>query len=153
MTNSALKQVADLPNRSISELKELWQKLFKSTPPPYNKLFLVKRLAYRIQELAFGGLPQTTERHLKSLAEGKENLPSPPSTTMRDCPVAGTRLVREWKGVEHCCTVLDDGFEYQGRKFGSLSAVANTITGTRWNGLIFFGIRRTGGAKQQKGEK
>ena len=56
-------------------------------------------------------------------------------------PIAGTRLIREWKGVEHCVTVLDDGYEYQGRPFKSLSAVARTITGTRWNGLLFFGLK------------
>jgi hypothetical protein len=56
-------------------------------------------------------------------------------------PIAGTRLIREWKGVEHCVTVLDDGYEYQGRPFKSLSAIARAITGTRWNGLLFFGLK------------
>ena len=59
----------------------------------------------------------------------------------RDRPIAGTRLVREWKGVEHCVTVREDGFEYQGRPYQSLSAVARAITGTRWNGLQFFGVK------------
>jgi hypothetical protein len=56
-------------------------------------------------------------------------------------PIAGTRLVREWKGVEQTVTVRDDGFEYQGRPYKSLSAVARQITGTRWNGLVFFGLK------------
>ena len=51
-----------------------------------------------------------------------------------DRPIAGTRLIREWQGVEHCATVLDDGFEYQGRRYKSLSAIARAVTGTRWNG-------------------
>ena len=55
--------------------------------------------------------------------------------------MTGTRLVREWDGVEHCVTVLADGFEYDGRSFRSLSAIARAITGTRWNGPLFFGLR------------
>ncbi len=58
-----------------------------------------------------------------------------------DRPIAGTRLVREWKGVEHTVTVRDDGFEYQGRPYKTLSSVARLITGTRWNGWIFFGLK------------
>lgn len=59
-------------------------------------------------------------------------------------PIAGTRLIREWKGVEHTVTVLDDGYDYQGRPYKSLSAIARAITGTRWNGWVFFGVRRSG---------
>ncbi|MBF0628729.1 MAG: DUF2924 domain-containing protein [Magnetococcales bacterium] len=64
-----------------------------------------------------------------------------------DNPLPGTRLIREWKGVEHCCVVLEEGFEYQGRKFKSLTAIANLITGTKWNGPLFWGVRRPGGQK------
>jgi hypothetical protein len=59
-------------------------------------------------------------------------------------PVAGTRLLREWQGVEHAVTVLTDGFEYDGRPYKSLSAIARAITGTRWNGWLFFGLRKQG---------
>ena len=62
-------------------------------------------------------------------------------------PIAGTKLIREWKGVEHTVTVLDDGYDYQGRRYQSLSAVARAIAGTRWNGLVFFGVRRSGVGK------
>jgi hypothetical protein len=58
-----------------------------------------------------------------------------------DRPIAGTRLIREWQGVEHTVTVRDDDLDYQGRPYRSLSAVARTITGTRWNGLVFFGLK------------
>jgi len=61
-------------------------------------------------------------------------------------PLAGTRLIREWQGVEHCVTVRDDGYEYQGRPYKSLSAVARAITGTRWNGWLFFGLKNRQGA-------
>ena len=56
-------------------------------------------------------------------------------------PIAGTRLIREWKGVEHCVTVRNDDFEYQGRPYQSISAIARAITGTRWNGFVFFGLK------------
>ncbi len=58
-----------------------------------------------------------------------------------DRPIAGTRLIREWQGVEHCVTVLPDGYEWQGRPYKSLSAAARAITGTSWNGLVFFGLK------------
>ena len=58
-----------------------------------------------------------------------------------DRPITGTRLIREWQGVEHTATVLADGYEYQGRPYRSLSAIARAITGTRWNGPAFFGLR------------
>ena len=64
-----------------------------------------------------------------------------------DRPMAGTRLIREWQGVEHTATVLDDGFEYQGRKYKSLSAIARAVTGTRWNGPLWFGLRNHRSAK------
>jgi hypothetical protein len=63
-----------------------------------------------------------------------------------DRPIAGTRLIREYQGVEHCVTVRDDGFEYQGRPYKSLSAIARAITRTRWNGLTFFGLKSWGSA-------
>jgi hypothetical protein len=64
---------------------------------------------------------------------------------MDDRPLAGTRLIREWQGVEHCVTVRDHDFEYHGRPFKSLSAIARAITGTRWNGWIFFGLKNQRG--------
>jgi hypothetical protein len=117
--------------------------LFGREPPPYNRRFLETRLAYRVQELAFGGLkPETVER-LEALAaqvEGK----AVPGRQLSERPIAGTRLIREWKGVEHCVTVRDADFEYQGRPYKSLSAIARAITGTRGNGLIFFGLKSQG---------
>lgn len=145
MSNEVLKRVAALPGMSTGELKKLWRELNRSDPPPYNRAFLVKRLAYRIQELALGGLSERTVRRLERLAD-EEEAPAQPKRPPGERLLPGTRLIREWKGVEHCCMVLDDGFEYQGRRFGSLSAVANFITGTRWNGLVFWGLKRQGGA-------
>lgn len=146
MTTSVLKEVAALPGLSTGDLKAKWRVLFDDDPPPYNKSFLVRRLAYRLQELAHGGLSETTRERLKKLANEEGTPPRQQVKTFQgDRPVNGTRLMREWKGVEHCVTVLEDGFDYEGRKFRSLSAVARAITGTRWNGKLFFGLKKNGG--------
>jgi hypothetical protein len=139
MADSVLAQLAALKAAPVAALKQKWRDLFEREPPPYNRRFLETRLAYRIQELAYGGLkPETVER-LDAIADELKGGKRRKYFDSR--PIAGTRLLREWKGVEHCVTVRDDDFEYQGRPFKSLSAIARAITGTRWNGLIFFGIK------------
>ena len=140
---NVIKQVAALPGMSIGELKKMWRKYHETEPPPFNRAFLVKRLAYQIQELAYGGLSEETEKQLKKLAD-EEHASQGNKRLATEKLLAGTRLVRDWKGKEYCCTVLEKGFEYQGRRFKSLSAVANFITGTRWNGFVFFGLKKQG---------
>ena len=146
MTDTVLARLAALKAAPTPELKRQWRDLFETEPPPYNRRFLESRLAYRIQELAYGGLkPETIER-LEALAEqfdGGDAIKRRIRTD--DRPIAGTRLIREWQGVEHCVTVRDHDFEYQGRPYKSLSAVARAITGTRWNGWIFFGLKNQRG--------
>jgi hypothetical protein len=140
MTDSVLARVAALKTTPTPQLKIMWRDLFEAEPPPYSRSFLESRLAYRIQELAYGGLkPETIER-LDALAAEMDD-PKIARKRIHDRPIAGTRLIREWQGVEHCVTVRDYGFEYQGRPYKSLSAVARSITGTRWNGLVFFGMK------------
>jgi hypothetical protein len=126
----------------IAALKEQWTALFNTPPPPYNRRFLESRLAYRIQELAYGGLKPETVRRLEQLGEQLDG----GNIALRrvrgsDIPIAGTRLIREYQGVEHAVTVMADGYEWQGRPYKSLSAIARAITGTRWNGLLFFGLK------------
>jgi hypothetical protein len=146
MTISVLKEVTALPSLTIDDLKTKWCKLFDSDPPPYNKAFLIRRLAYRLQELAHGGLSEITKERLKCLSTEEGDPPRQQVKTFQgDGPVTGTRLMREWKGIDHCVTVLEDGFDYEGQKFRSLSAVARAITGTRWNGKLFFGLKKNGG--------
>ncbi len=142
MHDSALAQVAALPEKSTADLKQLWRELYDREPPPYNRPFLVKRLAYRIQELAMGGLSARAEAKLDRLM-AEEDLRVKGKQPLRkgDRPISGTRLIREWQGVEHTATVLDDGYEYQGRRYKSLSAIARAITGTRWSGPLFWGLR------------
>lgn len=142
MTDTVLRRVAALRTLPIPQLKQQWRDLFENEPPPYNRRFLEHRLAYRIQELAYGGLKPATVERLRALAEELDGGdPSRRRRHYQDRPIAGTRLIREWQGVEHCATVRDEGYEYQGRPFKSLSAVARAITGTRWNGWVFFGLK------------
>ena len=139
---TTLSEVAALPKKSTQELNQLWRKLFETDPPQAGKDYLVRRLAYRVQELAHGGLSQAAETILDGLGQGK--VVQGKLTAKPECaiPAPGARLIREWQGVEYVVTVLDDGFEHQGRKFKSLSAVAKAITGTHWSGPLFFGLRK-----------
>ncbi len=135
-------RLAALKNMNTPELKAQWRKLFDSEPPPFNRRYLESRLASRIQELAYGGLKQETIRRLERLGEELDGGDRSKSRIRADLkPIAGTRLIREWQGVEHVVTVTADGYEWQGRPYKSLSSVARAITGTRWNGWVFFGLK------------
>ena len=135
-------QLAALKRMSVRELKAEWEALFDTPAPNNSRGNLELRLSWRIQELALGGLSRQTARMLDLLADEIDGKSSSKAiiTDPRN-PVVGTRLVREWDGVEHTVTVLRDGFEWQGRRFKSLSAAARAITGSNWNGYRFFGLR------------
>src|SRR6266498_2751474 len=100
MQNSVLAQLATLPEKSTTELKQLWRDLYDLEPPAYNRRFLIKRLAFRLQELKYGGLSARAEAKLKELVE-EEDRRVKGKRPMRkgDRPAVGTRLIREWKGV------------------------------------------------------
>jgi hypothetical protein len=142
MTQSVLAQISALRTLPAPALKQRWRELFDTEPPPYNRRFLESRLAYRIQELVYGGLKPATLGRLRALGQqldGGDIAVRKAQASQR--PVSGTQLIREWQGREHRVTVQDDDFEYGGRPYKSLSAIARAITGTRWNGLIFFGLK------------
>src|ERR1700748_3415039 len=121
MSKSVLAQIGALKSMDAKALKVRWRELFDTEPPPYNRRFLEHRLAYRIQELAYGGLKPETVNRLRALAEELDGgEPKKPRGHHQDQPMPGTRLIREWQGVGHCVTVLEEGFEYQGRPFKSL---------------------------------
>ena len=142
MSEMVLAQLAALKTTSTADLKAVWRKLNDTEPPPYNRRFLESRLAYRIQELAYGGLKPGIARKLEALGEQIDGRRSGKRKPHMDAkPIAGTRLVREWQGTVQTVTVLADGYEWQGRPYQSLSAVARAITGTRWNGWTFFGLK------------
>jgi len=137
-----LGRLAALKTATTPELKRQWRELFGTEPPPYNRRFLESRLAYRVQELAYGGLKPETLARLEALGEQFDG----GKITVRrlrgdDRPITGTQLIRQYQGADHVVTVLADGFEYDGRPYKSLSAIARHITNTRWNGRVFFGLR------------
>ena len=136
-------RLAALKTTPTPDLKQQWRDLFDSEPPPFNRRYLESRLAYRIQELAYGGLKPETIRRLERLGEELDGGDKKKRGIRadRDRPITGTRLLREWQGVEQIVTVTADGFEWQGRPYKSLSAIARAITGTRWNGWVFFGLK------------
>ena len=145
MNDPVLARLAALKTTPTPKLKEQWRQLFEGEPPAFNRRYLESRLAYRIQELAYGGLKPDTVRRLEKLGEeldgGRVDVRKRPAN---DRPISGTRLIRDYQGVEHCVTVRDNDFEYQGRPYKSLSAIARAITGTQWNGVKFFGLRSSG---------
>jgi hypothetical protein len=144
-----LARLAELKTMTMPQLKKEWEKLFNADAPNNSRPFLEQRLGHRIQELAFGGLTKPIKRALDALAdevEGKKVRKSMISDSRN--PVIGTRLLREWHGAEHTVIVAKDGFDWNGQRYKSLSAVARAITGTSWNGYRFFGLRAAeGGAR------
>ena len=147
LTDSIPTRLAALKTTPLPELKAQWRTLFETEPPQYNRRALENRLAYRIQELAYGGLKPETRRRLEALGDiyDSDNLAT--RRIRHDArPVIGTKLIRTWQGVEQTVTVIADGYEWEGRPYRSLSAIARAITGTRWNGLVFFGLKRQGSA-------
>lgn len=142
MDQTVLARLATLKAMSVRDLKAEWEKLFGSAAPNNSRTFLEMRIAYRIQELTYGGPDRETRRMLDLLADEVEGVARRKNQIADPRnPVVGTRLIREWDGVEQTVIVLTNGFDWQGRKFKSLSAVARAITGTRWNGYRFFGLR------------
>jgi len=153
---AVLRQIAELQRLPMSELSERWRVLIGTDPPSYNRPFLLKRLIYRVQELAYGGLPMRAYQQMEqALAEaGYDEIGGIISSAHRPAaqkpghPVVGTRLVREWNGRRYEVVTTREGFEFEGRPYKSLTAITKAITGTHWNGPRFFGLR----SKQDGGE-
>ena len=142
-----LGRLAALKTAPAAELQAQWRELFGKEAPPHNRTFLQSRLAYRVQELAYGGLKPETLRRLQAMGEQLDG----GNITLRrirgdDKPITGTKLIRHYQGVEHAVVVRVDGYEWEGRPYRSLSAIARAITGTRWNGWTFFGLKTQRGA-------
>lgn len=142
MPKSLVAQVLQLPELPMPEIKALWQKLFNTEVPTHNRQFLEKRLAYRLQENEFRKVnPQLLENNQKQI----DALIETGKLRKRDRdtrPDPGTVLCREYHGVEYHVTVTLDGqYEFQGRPYPSLSMIAREITGTRWSGPVFFGLK------------
>ncbi len=142
---SVSAQVAALPTLPTPELWALWDRYFPRRPENPNRNYLESRVAYKLQEQAFGGLSVETQRRLVNIGMGHSKIKSRQKT--HDIELApGTVLFREWGERDHKVTVTADGsFEYKGKFFRSLSAVARHISGTPWSGPVFFGVKSKSG--------
>ena len=145
VSTSVFGRIARLPETPFPEIKALWQQLFATPLPTHNRQYLQRRLAYRLQELELAQRePAVLERHRARIDHLLERT-RPKARAGRGEPVtmvAGTVLARDFGGTTHRVVALPDGqFEYQGKPYRSLSAIANEITGTRWSGPAFFGLR------------
>jgi hypothetical protein len=130
-----------LPTMERKELLKLWRDLFDRVPSPaLRRETLIPILAYRIQEKAFGGLKESTVHKLRELAD--ETILGETSVQKSLRPKIGTRYVREHAGKLHEVTVLEAAYEYEGATYRSLSEIARAITGTKWSGPAFFGLKR-----------
>ncbi len=145
MNRTVLAQLAELPGMPTHELKELWRRLMTTPPPQYNRAYLEKRLAYRIQELADGGLSTLHKVRMDSILkdEGFDALAKVARKgRAKKIQVApGTLLRREWQGRIYEVKAVEDGFMYNAGHYKSLSRIAKIITGTQWSGPSFFDLK------------
>lgn len=149
MVKTMVAQVAELQHLPMEELRVRWESLCGSPPPENgNRKNLISRLTYRMQELVYGGLSSDVQKRIEEIAGGMPLTESERSSSRSpDRLIPGTKLIREWQGERMEVTVLDSGFEWAGKRYRSLSAIATKITGTKWNGPDFFGLRKKGATK------
>jgi hypothetical protein len=159
MDTSIVAKIGRLRQMSVGELRLRWLELYGEESRSRNKDFLFRRLAWRLQELKDGGLTDAVKARIVELAPAtfiRSQLPpgfrpdktvvptSSGSIPRRDprLPASGSTIARRYKGDDFRITVLDDGFEWNGRRFNSLSEVALAVTGSKWNGWLFFGLTK-----------
>ncbi len=152
-------EVMALQEMTVNELRVRYLDLFGEETKARNKTWLFRACAWRIQELAYGGLSERAKQRAKEIVRESDVRPRPrdgvptiPGTKMKviafqpkpvsNDPLPGTVLTRPYKGQEIRVRVLDDGFEYEGQPYRSLSAVAKAVTGSHWNGRLFFGLKK-----------
>ena len=159
MDKSILSQISALQRKSVSDLQAEWLRLYGEPTRSRNRDYLWKRLAWRVQELAHGGLSDASQQRIDDLASDgfvRARTPrsaasdiaatapakDPPERRNPKLPTPGTVFARKYFSREIRVVTLDDGFEWDGRRYGSLSAVARAVTGSRWNGRLFFGLTK-----------
>ena len=144
---SVAARIAELASLPIAELWLIWDRYFSSRPINPNRAFIESRIAYKLQEEAFGGLAPATRQRLEAI--GAKHSQIKLRAKPREFDFApGTVLLREWGEREHQVTVTSEGlFAYDGHTFKSLTAVARQITGTHWSGPLFFGLTGKAGAQ------
>lgn len=136
---------------SPDELRREWRRLYRAEPPRIGRDMLARGIGYRLQELEHGGLGNSTRRKLQILAKmlrttGRVD----PNPVLSLKP--GARLVREWHGQTHTVTATEDGFEYAGTTYPSLTKIAKKITGAHWSGPRFFGLKPAGTQRPGNGD-
>jgi DUF2924 family protein len=161
-------QIAELGRMQIAELRERYQKVFGQQTTTAHKQHLVRRIAWRLQALAEGDLSERAYRRALKIADDQDlrvNVPARVTQSARTAarrkpiqpdlrrPRPGSVLTRVFRGQTIEVKVLEDGFHYQGQRYGSLSAVARAATGTRWNGVVFFGLGKREMAKPGKAHR
>jgi len=136
---AAESEIAGLADRATPELRLDWRRLYRRDPPlGLSRDLMIRALANKMQERAYGGPSLAMKRHLNTLAGGfeKGRLSFDPGVVLK----SGAKLVREWRGRAHTVVVLKDGFEYEGQRYRSLTMIAARITGAHWSGPRFFGL-------------
>jgi len=151
MQKTVLKQIDELNRMSMAELRKRWANLLGTDPGRLGRQYLIRRLAYRIQELAYGGLSQEARKQLEAVADGRPTTAGKTHKRGKTILSTGTRLLREWHGERYEVVVEADGFRYEGKIYRSLSAAARAITGSHISGNLFFGLRR--GSKDKGGKR
>jgi len=141
-----------LPKLDIRELREEWRRLYKADASLHlSRELLIRAVAYRMQEVALGGLRPEPLRQLRQIAmELKQT--GGAAKRFRPQVKPGTRLMREWQGRTYEVVVLDDGFSWLGTRCNSLSAIARKITGTAWSGPLFFGLKQNRSASRRSSQ-
>jgi len=140
-TSALVHEIAALGRATPTDLRERWRVLYRTElPPRISRELLIRALAYRIQERALGGLRPSTRRLLAKVADdasARRPIELAPQPALKP----GTVLLREWHGTQHQVIVREDGIVFQGKPYKSLSEVAYRITGTKWSGPRFFGLK------------
>jgi hypothetical protein len=145
------RELVALEEMTVSALAAKYLEVFAEESRSRNKAYLQKKIAWRIQELAEGGLSERAKRRIAELAKDAPIRQRPPRGAARGVdaperdprlPKPGTIVRKNHNGREHAVTVNADDFEFRGKRYTSLSAIAKAITGTNWNGLVFFGLAK-----------
>ena len=156
MTQTNLSQIMELKEKSLGELKTKYDELFPSQKAPSNnKVFLWRKIAYRIQKLEYGGISGEVKDRIQELIRQYDpinNKALRPDTTTENrpkkqslsrdkrLPIPGTVIIKEYKGTKLEIKVLESGFEYHNKVYKSLTAIAKEVTGAYWNGYLFFNL-------------
>jgi hypothetical protein len=145
-TDAIERELDRIRSLDVERLREEWQRLHRSEPPKISRDLLVLALGYRLQEIQHGGLSKSTRRKLQTMAKALRTsgrVGPTPGLSLKP----GARLIREWRGRTHSVTVTEDGFEYAGASYQSLTKIAKKITGAHWSGPRFFGLPAAGAAR------